>query len=219
MVIFIDEADAFLRSRKSQEMSEYMRHTINSFLYRTGTPSEKIILVMATNNPEQLDEAIHDRIDEVVGFTLPNENERRIMLFHYLVKYCQPPKSLFEKAEFIYKYPRSLYHGKKLIRMEGVTKEVVDGIAAQTEGFSGREITKMVIAWHDAAFTLPDAVLTPELMQKVLGKFHLQHKLKETWTTDEQKLLEKLIFMDDEEALKGSKDPTGQVKDEEMLKK
>ena len=88
MVLFIDEADAFLRSRKSNEMSEYMRHTINSFLYRTGTPSERVIIVMATNNPEQLDEAIHDRIDEVVGFNLPNENERKIMLFHYLVKYC-----------------------------------------------------------------------------------------------------------------------------------
>jgi hypothetical protein len=76
----------------------------------------------------------------------------------------------------------------------------------------------MVIAWHDAAFTLPDAVLTPDLMQKVLGKFHLQHKLKETWTMDEQKLLEKLIFTD-EDALTGTKDPTGIVKDEEMLKK
>jgi len=98
MVLFIDEADAFLRSRKSNEMSEYMRHTINSFLYRTGTPSERVILVMATNNPEQLDEAIHDRIDEVVGFNLPNENERKIMLFHYLVKYCQPPTTQWEKA-------------------------------------------------------------------------------------------------------------------------
>jgi len=52
MILFIDEADAFLRSRKGDDISEYMRHTINSFLYRTGTPSEKIILVMATNNPE-----------------------------------------------------------------------------------------------------------------------------------------------------------------------
>jgi len=57
--------------------------------------------------------------------------------------------------------------------MEGVTKEVINEIAAETEGFSGREITKMVIAWHDAAFTLPDAVLTPDLMKKVLGKFRL----------------------------------------------
>jgi ATPase family AAA domain-containing protein 3A/B len=53
-------------------MSEYMRHTINSFLYRTGSPSEKVILIMATNGPEQLDEAVHDRIDEVVGFGLPS---------------------------------------------------------------------------------------------------------------------------------------------------
>jgi len=52
----------------------------------------------------------------------------------------------------------------------------------------------MVIAWHDAAFTLPDAVLTPAVMQKVLAKFHLQHKLKETWTVDESKLLEKMLF-------------------------
>lgn len=49
-------------------ISEAMRHSINSFLYRTGTPSDKVVIVMATNNPEQLDEAVHDRIDEVVGF-------------------------------------------------------------------------------------------------------------------------------------------------------
>jgi ATPase family AAA domain-containing protein 3A/B len=52
MVLFIDEADAFLRDRKQGDMSEYMRHTINSFLYRTGTPSEKVILILATNGPE-----------------------------------------------------------------------------------------------------------------------------------------------------------------------
>jgi len=48
MILFIDEADAFLRSRKDEEMSEYMRHSINSFLYRTGTPSDKVVVVMAT---------------------------------------------------------------------------------------------------------------------------------------------------------------------------
>lgn len=52
MILFIDEADAFLRNRKSDEMSEHMRHTINSFLYRTGSPSEKVVLVLATNNPD-----------------------------------------------------------------------------------------------------------------------------------------------------------------------
>lgn len=52
MILFIDEADAFLRNRKNNEMSEYMRHTINSFLYRTGTPSDNVIVVLATNAPE-----------------------------------------------------------------------------------------------------------------------------------------------------------------------
>lgn len=75
---------------------------------------------------------MHDRIDEVVGFNLPNENERRLMLFHYLVKYCQPPQTPKEKLEFIWKYPRSLINGKKLIKMEGVTKEIIEKIATET---------------------------------------------------------------------------------------
>jgi hypothetical protein len=75
----------------------------------------------------------------------------------------------------------------------------------------------MVIAWHDAAFTLPDAVLTPDLMEKVLGKFHLQHKLKETWTSDESKILEKLIFTE-EDAMTGSI-KEHDVKDQDMIKK
>jgi len=52
MILFIDEADAFLRNRSNQEMSEDMRHTINSFLYRTGSPSDKVVVVMATNTPD-----------------------------------------------------------------------------------------------------------------------------------------------------------------------
>ena len=71
-------------------MSEHLRHCVNTFLYRTGTPNEKVIVVLATNNPEDLDKAVHDRIDEVVGFNIPTENERKLMLMHYLVKYCQP---------------------------------------------------------------------------------------------------------------------------------
>ncbi len=49
MILFIDEADAFLRNRKNLKMSEDTRHSINSFLYRTGTPSDNVIVVLATN--------------------------------------------------------------------------------------------------------------------------------------------------------------------------
>ena len=208
IILFIDDADAFLRNRKNPDMSEYMRHTINSFLYRTGSPSDNVIVVLATNTPDQLDEAVHDRIDEIVGFGLPSINERRTILFHYLVKYCQPPQSTQEKLNFLWKHPRSIYTGKKLIRMEGVTTDVIQEIAEQAEGFSGRELTKMVVAWHDAAFTLPEPVLTPDLMRRILKKFKLQHQLKQTWGKEEAAMMEKMLFIDEQKIL-GSRSTEG----------
>ena len=196
MILFIDEADAFLRNRGDLDMSEEMRHTINSFLYRTGSPSDKVIVVLATNAPEQLDSAVHDRIDEVVNFALPTQAERQTMLYHYLVKYCQPPETTWDRLQFLYRYPRSIYTGKKLIRMEGITHEVIERISKQTEGFSGREIMKMVVAWHDAAFTTADLLLTPEILDRILEKFKLQHKLKSTWTRSEALIYEKMIDLD-----------------------
>ena len=55
---------------------------------------------------------------------------------------------------FTYKHPRSLIYKPQLIHVdESVDSEILSDIARSTDGFSGREITKMVIAWHDAAFT------------------------------------------------------------------
>lgn len=153
IILFIDEADAFLRSRHSDEMSEQMRHCVNAFLYRTGTPSDRVICVLATNNPEHLDRAVHDRIDEVVGFNRPSFDERRAMLRHYVMKYSSEPETFFEKTAFVYNHPRSLIYSKKLVkRGDDFTAELIDEIAKLTEGFSGRELTKMVVAWHDSAF-------------------------------------------------------------------
>lgn len=115
------------------------------------------------------------------------------MLYHYLVQYCQPPETQMQKLQFLYRYPRSIFTGKKLIRMEGVSHDVIERIAMQTDGFSGREIMKMVVAWHDAAFTTPELLLTPQMMDRILEKFKLQHKLKDTWSRDEALLYEKMI--------------------------
>lgn len=72
----------------------------------------------------------------------------------------------------------------------------------------------MVVAWHDAAFTLPEPILTPDIMYKVLHKFHLQHELKKTWTKEESMVFEKMLGID--ESFIGSKKED--KKDEEMLK-
>ena len=46
-----------------------MRNALNAFLYRTGEASDKFMVVYASNQPEQFDGAISDRIDEMVSYT------------------------------------------------------------------------------------------------------------------------------------------------------
>jgi ATPase family AAA domain-containing protein 3A/B len=71
---------AFLRKRSSEVISEDMRNSLNAFLYRTGEASKKFMVILASNQPEQLDWAINDRIDEIVEFGLPGVDERERIL-------------------------------------------------------------------------------------------------------------------------------------------
>jgi ATPase family AAA domain-containing protein 3A/B len=41
--------------------------------FRTGEQSDKFMLVLASNTPEQLDWAINDRLDEMIQFGLPGQ--------------------------------------------------------------------------------------------------------------------------------------------------
>lgn len=83
----MDEADAFLRKRGAEgdgQMSENMRNALSTFLYRTGSPSKKLMLVIATNEPTSIDGAILDRVDEAVEFALPGKDERVRLLEQYV---------------------------------------------------------------------------------------------------------------------------------------
>jgi ATPase family AAA domain-containing protein 3A/B len=45
------------------------------------------MLVLASNQPEQFDYAINDRIDEMVHFGLPGPEERKRMIYFYFDNY------------------------------------------------------------------------------------------------------------------------------------
>merc|ERR1719277_1683482 len=91
LILFVDEADAFLRKRSSETISEDLRSTLNAFLYRTGEQTDKFMLVLASNTPEQLDWAINDRLDEMVEFPLPGDEERNRLVRLYFEKYVLQP--------------------------------------------------------------------------------------------------------------------------------
>lgn len=91
LILFIDEADAFLRKRSSESISEDLRSTLNAFLYRTGEQSSKFMLVLASNTPEQFDWAVNDRLDEMVEFSLPGLEEReRLIRLYFDIFVLQP---------------------------------------------------------------------------------------------------------------------------------
>ncbi|KAK3736546.1 hypothetical protein RRG08_051538 [Elysia crispata] len=170
VVLFVDEADAFLRKRSTEVISEDMRATLNAFLYRTGEQSQKFMLVLASNQPEQFDWAINDRLDEMVEFEIPTYQERERLVRHYFQKFILEPAQAkagrLRVAEFDY--------GEKCAE-----------IATKTEGLSGREISKLGVAWQAKAYASEDGILTLEMMDDIVNDAIGQHAKKVAWQEGE----------------------------------
>lgn len=153
------------------------------------------MLVLATNAPQLLDEAIQDRIDELVSFDRPSVKERTHILYHYLLKYCKPKRSLVDKAQMIMQHPSIIFTGKKTINISQLDADYIENIAKRTEGFSGRELTKLVVSWHDAAFAKENPILDKETVEEVLVRHIEQNKTKDKWNVLQKAYFEKMHHM------------------------
>lgn len=174
MVLFMDEGDAFLRKRATEKISENMRATLNAFLYRTGEQSRKFMLVVASNQPEQFDWAVNDRLDELVEFALPGPMERERILLQYFSQFIATPAMSGSRKERL----------KLSTKFDWVKK--CEEIANTTEGLSGRQLSKLVIGWQAAAYASEDGILTSEMIDKCTEEMMKQHERKITWLDREQ---------------------------------
>lgn len=168
VMLFIDEADAFLRRRATETMSEDLRNALNAFLYRTGSASNKFMVVYASNQPEQFDWAINDRIDEMVEFALPSAKERLRMIAYYVDTLLVSPSE-----------------AAKITVDEDIDESVIERVVDRTDGFSGREISKLAIAWQAAAYGTSNVTLDRALLEEVLEVQLSQKTMKNEWTTSE----------------------------------
>jgi ATPase family AAA domain-containing protein 3A/B len=169
VLLFVDEADAFLRKRSTETISEDVRNALNAFLYRTGEASHKFMVVYASNQPDQFDWAINDRIDEMVEFKLPGFDERMRMITQYMDQYLLHPTG-----------------NSRPITVTDVDEEILRTVAMKTEGFSGREISKLAIAWQAAAYGTTNATLSAELLLQILDENIETKQKKQLWlSTDE----------------------------------
>lgn len=167
-------------------MSEAQRSALNALLFRTGDQSKDIVLALATNRPGDLDSAVADRIDEVLEFPLPGEDERYKLLKLYLDKYIAQAGSrkpglfsnLFKKQQ-------------QKIEIKGLTDDLFREAAAKTQGFSGREIAKLMASVQAAVYGSENCILDPQLFREVVDYKVAEHQQRR-----------KLAGIDDSSALK-----------------
>jgi len=162
LILFIDEADAFLRTGRGSDggaMSEEARNVLSAFLHHTGTESDKFVVVLATNIRDILDRAVLDRIDESFEFPLPSFGERRRMLEMFMEEHIRRPTA----------------KGKLIEVDDGINSEFMEEVARRTDGFSGRQLAKLVIAYQAAVFGSGTTRLTSGLAETVL-RYKLAHR-------------------------------------------
>jgi len=161
VLLFIDEADAFLANRNQGSMSEPLRNALTTMLYHTGTPSSQFMLVLATNRPQDLDSAIHSRVDESVEFGLPEADARADMVRLYFNMYISKPLGITTVsaqgagntvsqtgAPLRGRFGRTTPAPVMTAKEKAEEKDAVDDaslveVSRRLHGFSGREISKL----------------------------------------------------------------------------
>lgn len=116
-VIFIDEVDSLLCQRSADE-NEASRRMKTEFMVQLDGASTnidaRVVIIGATNRPEELDEAVRRRFVKRLYIPLPEASSRKELLFTLL---------------------RDIRHN--------LTIEEIDGLVNQTDGFSGADVRSL----------------------------------------------------------------------------
>lgn len=87
-VIFIDDIDALLRRRndKDDELTRRMSSEFFTQLDGANNNNKQVLLIGATNMPEDLDEAAKRRFQKLLFIPLPNHDARKQLIKNLLKK-------------------------------------------------------------------------------------------------------------------------------------
>ncbi|KAJ8605148.1 hypothetical protein CTAYLR_000488 [Chrysophaeum taylorii] len=173
VLVFIDEAEAFLASRANPRLTEHMRNALNAFLFQTGSPTSAFVIVLATNRPADLDPAVLDRVDETLYFGLPALDARQCLVPLYFDRYLGSLATRHSERWFAALVRLVTRATVRLAIAGDVDSNLLDDVAAATQGFSGREIEKLMVAIQSVAYGR-NARLDSATLREVLD-----HKLEE----------------------------------------
>lgn len=175
-VIFIDEAESLCYSREKLRLDrpDYMERLelINTFLNLTGENSKKIMLVLATNRPEDLDPAVLSRMNHKIELTPPGLVERKAILKKYILEFASADEKLaMKQAE------TASAKTKKLKSDVFVFDDAeISQIAKITEGLTGRALFKLINAIYANKNSSESKKLTKELVSSTVDQFVIQER-------------------------------------------
>ena len=186
LLVFIDEAEAFLSSRnhvfgETGVSDTHIRNALNALLYQTGTPSTHFMMILATNRPEDLDSAILDRIDVSIQISLPKHPQRMELIQLYanlhilkLLEQKRVKNWLLQKIYRVLRLDLCPYSIESICFEE----ETIRFLASQIEGFSGREISKLFISIQYGLILSSNGCLTWKLLRDIIQNKLLEHHVK-----------------------------------------
>lgn len=187
MVVFLDEADALLGSRGRQTVRGGQRETINQFLREwdgltDALSTQQIFVMVSTNRPQDLDEAVLRRLPRRILVDLPLK-EGRLAILRTLLR----DESLDESVslETIATKETELYSGSDLknlavaAAMEAAKEELAAAKAANNNGAGAYEFpAKRVLSRRhfDRALRDISASISEDMQSlKAIRKFDEQY--------------------------------------------
>jgi ATPase family AAA domain-containing protein 3A/B len=181
VLLFIDEAEAFLASRSNGSMSESAHNALNALLYNTGGERKDFMLVLATNRAEDLDAAVLDRCDESLFFDLPGQPERETLIRQYFRKYVVEAADEVNRLMNRWWAPWARRGGVQELRVDAKADgDWVKRAVATTDGMSGRELAKCMIGVQAVMYGGGEGKVSNETVTKVIATKSQEHKDKRT---------------------------------------
>ena len=162
LILFIDEADALLRDRKI--LNDQGVALVNSFLARTNASSDKFMLILATNYPNNLDSAVLSRISKKLEIPLPGQAERIRLFERYFKEHIENTQD-----------------NVKLIIDTPFTHERIATIAQKIEGFSGREIEQLLAEIRIESIIANNNHVSYQLVDRITQDKAEQHRKEQEW--------------------------------------
>jgi AAA+ superfamily predicted ATPase len=167
IVIIMDESEMIFGDR-NKAASEKVSAIKNQIMGNTGTEQNNFILIALTNRVQDFDKAFKSRFNNIVEVRPPAYAQRKQILELYVNSYILNPK-FKTKGSFLGR----LFKGKKEKNItfdeDLFDERGIESLAKQLDGFTGRNISHLVMDIRKKALASSDAHISRDTVNQALA--------------------------------------------------